>query len=175
MTAQDAQHLEPEKAQSLFAALKEAQDTVRSYDTKAQIVGVGYIFAFNIIQTFASSAPSQEAVIHVAPFRFLVVWLLVFVPIIMFARVLYPSRASMSTSVRHAFYVPNSAEMTVERFKSELADCDWLNEISAEIIKVSRLRDLKRRNFIAALWASSVSYSLMFIYVVFRGLKVATG
>ena len=41
MTAQDLQNLEPEKAQGLFAALKEAQDTVRSYDTKAQIVGVG--------------------------------------------------------------------------------------------------------------------------------------
>ncbi len=175
MTTQDAQNLEPEKAQGLFAALKEAQDTVRSYDTKAQIVGVGYIFAFDIIQSFARAAPAQEAVIQIGPFRFLVVWLLVFVPIIMFARVLYPSRTSMSTSVRHAFYVPNSTEMTVERFKSELADCNWLDEISAELIKVSRLRDLKRRNFIAALWASSVSYSLMFIYVMGRGLRVAAG
>jgi len=28
----------------ILAALKEVQDTVRAYDTKAQIVGVGFIF-----------------------------------------------------------------------------------------------------------------------------------
>ena len=30
-------------------SLAEAQNSVRSYDTKAQIVGVGYIFALNVI------------------------------------------------------------------------------------------------------------------------------
>ena len=34
---------------SLMASLKEVQDTVRAYDMKAQIVGVGYIFAIGII------------------------------------------------------------------------------------------------------------------------------
>ncbi len=34
---------------SLMASLKEVQDTVRAYDMKAQIVGVGYVFAIGII------------------------------------------------------------------------------------------------------------------------------
>ena len=33
----------------MLASLREGQDIVRAYDTKAQIVGVGYIFAIGII------------------------------------------------------------------------------------------------------------------------------
>ena len=36
----------------LLAALQEAQSVVRSYDTKAQIVGVGYILALNLVLHF---------------------------------------------------------------------------------------------------------------------------
>jgi len=43
----------------LMASLKEVQDTVRAYDTKAQIVGVGYIFAIGIIIDLAD----QDAIV----------------------------------------------------------------------------------------------------------------
>lgn len=163
--------LDPIKAQSLQAALKETQDTIRSYDTKAQIVGVGYIFAIDIIQRFVRATPNTEAVIQIEQVRFLITWILVFVPIIMFARVLYPSRGTMNLSAKHTFYVPAAHHMTVAQFKEEVTGCDWLEEMSAEIIKVSRLRDLKRRRFVAALWAAAASYGLMFLYIMGRSFS----
>jgi len=38
----------------MLASLKEGQDTVRAYDTKAQIVGVGYISAIGIIENLGA-------------------------------------------------------------------------------------------------------------------------
>ncbi len=43
----------------LMASLKEVQDTVRAYDTKAKIVDVGYIFAIGIIIDLAD----QDAIV----------------------------------------------------------------------------------------------------------------
>ncbi|MEL7489824.1 MAG: hypothetical protein AAGJ73_03825 [Pseudomonadota bacterium] len=167
--------MDPIKAQSLQAALKEAQDSIRSFDTKAQIVGVGYIFAIDIIQRFVRAAPNKEAVIQVEQVRFLITWILVFVPIMMFARVLYPSRGTMELSARHTFYIPSAHQMTVAQFKEEVAECDWLEEVAAEIIKVSRLRDLKRRRFLSALWAAAASYGLMFLYIMTQSLRAVSG
>ena len=41
-------------------ALAEAQQTVRAYDTKAQIVGVGYIFALGIVFKLGEVLPKVE-------------------------------------------------------------------------------------------------------------------
>ncbi len=167
--------IEPLKAQSLMAALKEAQDTVRSYDTKAQILGVGYIFAIDIIQSIFRAASTGPTALSGGPFRFLAVWLLVFVPILMFARVLYPSRATISTRAKHTLYVPDADKKAVDSYKEEIAECDWLEEIATEIVKVSRLRDLKRRNFIQALWAAAASFFLMFVNIAARGIASSLG
>ncbi len=170
--AADSISTDPIKVQRLQAALREAQDTVRSYDTKAQIVGVGYIFAFNIIQSFAGAAPHARAIIQAEPTRILIVWLLVFLPLVMFARVLYPSRGSIGSSAQNVLYAPNASELTVTQFKADVVSCDWLDEISAEIVKVSRLRDMKRRHFIMALWTAAASYALMFVFAAIRSILV---
>ncbi len=44
--------ISPFAVHAVLAALKEVQDTVRAYDTKAQIVGVGFIFSIGIITGF---------------------------------------------------------------------------------------------------------------------------
>ena len=41
----------------LELALSEAQATVRGYDTKAQIVGIGYTFALNIVANVGQGFP----------------------------------------------------------------------------------------------------------------------
>ena len=47
----------------MLAALKEVQDTVRAYDTKAQIVGVGFIFTIGVIVNIGSRLPDQPDLI----------------------------------------------------------------------------------------------------------------
>jgi hypothetical protein len=55
----------------LLAALQEAQSVVRSYDTKAQIVGVGYILALNLILHFGDLLPTPA---RLGPLFFVAVW-----------------------------------------------------------------------------------------------------
>lgn len=43
----------------LLAALQEVQSVVRSYDHKAQIVGVGYILALNLVLHFGDLLPTR--------------------------------------------------------------------------------------------------------------------
>ena len=69
--------------------LQEAQSVVRSYDTKAQIVGVGYILALNLILHFGDLLPTHAPL---GPLFFAAVWGVVILPILQFGHVLYPSR-----------------------------------------------------------------------------------
>ena len=55
----------------LLAALQEAQSVVRSYDTKAQIVGVGYILALNLVLHFGDLLPTRAPL---GPLFFSVIW-----------------------------------------------------------------------------------------------------
>jgi len=54
MVDQNNEPSEIELISFLFSALKEAQDSIRAFDVKAQIVGIGYIFATGIIAAIGS-------------------------------------------------------------------------------------------------------------------------
>ena len=82
----------------LLAALREAQSVVRSYDTKAQIVGVGYILALNLILHFGDLLPTHAPL---GPLFFAVVWGVVILPIVQFGDVLYPSRTHKQALIGH--------------------------------------------------------------------------
>ena len=73
----------------LLAALQEAQTVARSYDNKAQIVGVGYILALNLVLRFGDLLPTHAPI---GPLFYAVVWGIVIMPILQFGQVLYPSR-----------------------------------------------------------------------------------
>ena len=74
----------------LLAAPQEAQnDVVRSYDTKGQIVGVGYVLALNLVLHFDGLLPTRAMI---GPLFIVVVWGVVILPILQFGHVVYPSR-----------------------------------------------------------------------------------
>ncbi len=73
----------------LMASLKEVQDTVRAYDTKAQIVGVGYIFAIGIIINLGARIANMP---EMGVVTITLAWLVFISPIVLFGAVLYPSR-----------------------------------------------------------------------------------
>ena len=81
--------------QLLKDSLSEVQTSVRSYDTKAQIVGVGYIFALNVIGQISAQIPTHAAA---DIFTIIVAWSIVIMPIILFGYVLYPVRKSVLRS-----------------------------------------------------------------------------
>ena len=81
-------------AQQSFSLLRdsltEAQTTVRAYDTKAQIVGVGYILALGVVGKFETLLPDITELNLLT----LSVACAAILPILLFGFVLYPTRKS---------------------------------------------------------------------------------
>jgi hypothetical protein len=172
---QNNQNSESDQTSFLMSALDEAQTSVRAFDTKAQIVGIGYIFAVGIISTIASWNPDKT------PFTastVIMAWALVIVPIILFGSVLYPSRkmapalGEKSSHVKRLFHVSLEYIKDVDSFLSNIEQCDIKAELSYELMKVSALRELKRIRFIRALYFSCLSFTLIFLAQLLRSLGV---
>ncbi|MFK7837977.1 MAG: hypothetical protein AB8B60_17345 [Sulfitobacter sp.] len=148
----------------LELTLTEAQATVRSYDTKAQIVGIGYTFALNIVAQVSSGFPdTADGLISV-----LIFWTIVMAPLFLFGAVLYPSRkiapkisGTSDAHPRHLLYVETSRFADVGALKSASLHADWHDELSFEVLKTSRLREIKRSRFIRALAATALSFAVL--------------
>ena len=154
-------------------ALAEAQATVRGYDTKAQIVGIGYLFALNVITRLADILPGiREEEINLL---FVVVsWVLMILPVALFGFVLYPSRKtapaleSSQKNVHHVLYVNPQKTAGVDQYLEQLAASDEARELGFELLKVSHLRELKRRRFLRALFVTGLAMVLLFLAQMVR-------
>ena len=147
-------------------ALTEVQTSVRAYDTKAQIVGVGYVFALGVIGRTYEALPGS----HIADIPAVVItWLVVILPILLFGYVLYPTRKTAAkmkvareASGPHVLFYEPDANASVETIKRAAIDCDPVDEMAFELLKVSRLRELKRTRFLRALFAAGIAFAVMF-------------
>ncbi len=152
-----------DKCSFLYAALKEAQDNIRTYDTKAQIVGIGFIFTIGMATRFNTwnAIPTEWQ-----NWAILITWVLIIIPVVLFGAVLYPTRRYAPSVMRNKelvkgmFYM-NQVE-SVADYVSQLNDMDTEQELAYELLKVSYLRDLKRRHFLNALLSASISLVLLF-------------
>ncbi len=145
---------------------------MRSYDTKAQIVGVGYIFALGIVgQMFDDLGGATELdVVDV-----MIAWGIVILPILLFGFVLYPSRKTAPSisdesaqSLQHVLYVESDRHSGVDELIRAANRADAIRELAFELLKVSRLRELKRRRFLRALFASGAAFLVLFGAQVFK-------
>ncbi len=158
-------------ADALMAVLHEAQDTVRSYDIKAQIVGVGYIFALGVVQQSGKHMPVP---MEWAGWYVFAGWLIVILPIIMFALVLYPSRVDKVTKKRNlqaadgTMYFDSTKFTEADAYAAAVMRADWPKEIVFEIVKVSDIRDKKRVRFLRALYWTGASFFLLFVSQMLR-------
>ena len=155
----------------LMASLKEAQDTVRAYDTKAQIVGVGYIFAINIIIELGSriaNVPDMGLV------TITLAWIVFIFPIVLFGTVLYPTRKALpmlgeqGSHAHRTFYVEPERIDDVDAYLAAVEAGNPKKEIAYEIVKTAGLREIKRRRFLRALWAAATSFLVMFLGQLLR-------
>lgn len=157
---------DPNNVSLLRDSLAEAQMTVRAYDTKAQIVGVGYIFALGIVFRFYEVLPESTGMVIVS---IAAAWAFIILPILLFGFVLHPTRRTAprlpsepSTKLRHILYVDPAHHAGLEDLISAAGDADPAHEIAYELLKVSRLRELKRQRFLRALYAAGVCFLVLF-------------
>ncbi len=154
-----------QKCHFLYAALKEAQDNIRTYDTKAQIVGIGFIFTIGMVIKFYTWNETHHVWHQIT---IIATWVLIIAPLICFGSVLYPTRRvaphvlKNKEVVKGLFYM-NEVEK-VSDYVNQLHAMDIKQELSYELLKVSYLRDLKRNRFLLAM--SVASFSLIVIFLL---------
>lgn len=147
-------------------SLGEAQATVRAYDTKAQIVGIGYIFALGIVTRVGEALPktSEINIVYV-----LVAWGIVILPILLFGFVLYPSRKMApkladepAMKLESILYIDPQKLGNLKDLKEAVSRSDPISEVAFELLKVSMLRELKRKRFLRALFAAGICFVVLF-------------
>ncbi|UCI10708.1 hypothetical protein [Mesorhizobium sp. B1-1-8] len=166
----------------LAAALQEAQSVARSYDTKAQIVGVGYILALNLILRFGDLLPTHAPL---GPLFYVVVWGIVIMPIMQFGQVLYPSRKRADKDLNRKmagacatppiYYVDPGFFADVRDLVHLALQSDWTSVLAAELLKTSRVRTIKQARFHRALLMTVVSFAVLGGEQLFRSFAIASG
>ena len=160
----------------LMASLKEVQDTVRAYDLKAQISGVGYIFAIKIIFELGSgiaNRPEMDAATVTAA------WLVFILPIVLFGAVLYPTRkmapklGEQGSDALRTFYVQPEKIDDVDAYLADVDASDPKKEIAYEILRTAGLREIKRRRFLRALWFTAASFMILFFGQLLRAENIS--
>ncbi len=146
-------------------SLDEAQISVRAYDTKAQIVGIGYIFTLNVIGQISALMEHQEKASLATIF---VAWVIVILPIALFGYVLYPARKS-ATKVddkdgpQHMLYLHPERYGSARALIEAAQNCDPSDEIAFELLQISQLRESKRKRFVRGLIAAGFAFLVLFV------------
>ncbi|RWL48479.1 MAG: hypothetical protein EOR60_05760 [Mesorhizobium sp.] len=163
----------------LLAALQEAQSTVRAYDTKAQIVGVGYILALNLVLHFGDLLPTHAPL---GPLFFAGVWGVLITPILQFGQVIHPSRTRAEKELiakkfcgpeHRVFYVDPDRFANLGDFVQQAMTSDWTSVLAAELLKVSRVRIIKQTRFQRGLTMTVVAFIVLAGDQFLRSLAVA--
>ena len=147
----------------LSNALNEANTAVRAYDTKAQIAAVGYIFSLGVAGQILNYI---ERDVTLNGMKVIAVWILFMVPILQFGKVLYPTRGALKTSWPSVLFARKPDEIDPEAFIKAAHDCDPFNEVSRELLRVSKVRETKRKRFIAGMVLTMTAYAALFGYQV---------
>lgn len=154
---------QPHTITCLIDALRNTQDTIRSYDTKAQIMGILFILSVNFLVPLVREMVGGAALPATA---LLTIAALVLVPLCLFGFVLYPANnpadsiALGRAAVRHTYFV-HRRPPSLEAYLGDVAATDWETELGFEIMKLARLRESKRRRLLRALVGAGVSYALI--------------
>ncbi|MCA1407775.1 hypothetical protein I6F26_26975 [Ensifer sp. IC3342] len=163
----------------LLAALQETQVTARSYDTKAQIVGAGYILALNLVLHFGDLLPTRAPL---GPMFFAVVWGIVMMPILQFGQVLYPTRARADKQLvaktsggaeQRVYYVDPDLFTDLKDFVQQALRSDWTSVLAAELLKTSRVRIIKQARFRRGLMMAVISFVVLGGEQFARSLTIA--
>lgn len=170
MTAED----DSQACTLLRSGLAEAQTNVRSYDTKAQIVGVGYILALGVVGKISTLLGGE---MQLGATAVLLAWGIVVMPILFFGYVLYPARKTASYldskdhhNNQHVLYIDAAKKKTFEEVRQASLVASPIDELSFELLMVSSLRETKRKRFLRGLFAAALSFLVIFLDQIYRAL-----
>ena len=159
----------------LLSSLRDVQNAIRAYDTKSQVVSIGFIFSLGLITTVGALASGKP---EFSTLLVILSWLLGILPIIMFGSVLYPSRSmppklgGKVNNLQKSYYLLAERFPILNTYIEAFDKSDRKVKLAYEIQKSSLLRDIKRKRFVWALGISGFSFTLMFLIQLLRSVEI---
>ena len=156
--------LPPHAITCLIDALRSTQEVIRSYDTKAQIMGIIFILSINFVLTLIRELIGVGPIPATATLSLAV---LVLLPLGLFGYVLFPANNPSGDlwldgqPVHNSYFVDRRGPSLAD-YLADVEATDWATELGFEIMKMARLRERKRRRLLRALVAAGLSYVLIF-------------
>ncbi len=167
---QETEKHDQEKAEGLLKiALSETQQSIRSYDTKAQICAIGYLLSLNLVLGINQAIfPTKGADLWIVVFG----WGVMIFPMLLFGFVLYPTRTSIKPSehqdqssihkIHKILYIRHERHASVDGISKDALRANPLDEVAFELYQSSNLRDRKRVRFVRALIVAGLALLIMF-------------
>lgn len=154
----------------LMHAINDAQETIRAYDTKAEILGVLITLAIGLTNftIFTNSTGS-------AKWTLVISWLVALVAILSLGLVLHPKKnpfekTSLGNFTPSSTYfltnIMSSPQNTVATLAAKALVTDWVYELMYENMKLSVIRDRKHNYFTWALRLAGVMILLIITSIV---------
>ena len=155
-------------------AIEDAQDTIRAYDSKAEILGILLTVAIGITNfTFLQHSTSYSKALLVAS------WIAGLVAICALGLVLHPKK-DLFKKIDFGGYTPketyflsnieSSPQNTVTELASKALNTDWVCELTYENMKLSLIREYKHCCFVFALKAAGITLLLIALTVAVGSL-----
>ena len=147
-------------------AIEDTQETIRAYDTKAEILGILLTLAVGI--TNFSLLPELALYSRIA---LVCSWLVSLAAVGLLGLVLHP-KANQFKDISFGTFSPNgtyylnqvtaSAQNTVSSLADKAVNTNWVEELMYESMKLSLIRDRKHYWFVLALRVTGVALLLIF-------------
>lgn len=163
----------------LMNAINDTQETIRSYDTKSEILGilmtliVGFL-NFNLIADYKCDKAVMVLITSATVIAITTLMLMLLV--------LFPSRNPIE-DVDLDGYVPQNTYFIFKKRKDKfdfngiyrkVIDADWQKELLLELLKVSGIRDRKHQWFTRAVKAAALTFTVIAFLVIRIGYICTT-
>ena len=155
-------------------AIEDAQETIRAYDTKAEILGILLTLAIGITNfTLLENSKGYTKWILMTS------WIVALVAIAVLGLVLHPKKNPF-TNIVHGNYTPSGTyflsnlssapQNTVSALTDKAVATDWVSELMYENMKLSVIRDHKHNCFTWALKLTGITILLIVTSIIIGSL-----
>ncbi len=146
-------------------AITSVEATVRAYDIKAQIALAAFAVTLTpLSQHFGEIRIPGNSLMASAP------WLLGAVVVVLaLIGAFWPASQvprGLDYETCEVFFLHNAGRVTVDEFQKKLGKVDLVKELTAELIKLHRIREAKDRRLRFALFLTGCFYSAFFVSVM---------
>jgi hypothetical protein len=145
------------------------EETIRAFDIKSEIAMLCFVLSVEAGHSFISFADLRTT----RPLLALVLFVTFIAALVAYMSVLFPaqnpklrlseSEGAQRDVARNAYFIPDPRGTTTDDIVRAVTRPDHAHHIAYEILKLSAIRNAKRRRFVSALCITLTFYALLLV------------